>query len=293
MKFLALLLLGLNTHAQMSEWPSSVPHGPLDKAIEIPRIQAPEDRPVIRNIPPPARTVAQPPPRILKSRAVKRQRLLASNDSSSMSVPMIKAETRARTSSAPTRPSSSDSKIYFTSFYALTNQASYSGTATVQGGSKSFSATESNTGAFGIGGGYRQRPTYGFGYAVQLGYEFARQAKGLTGTAGNGRLTADYEGGYAMSMLTGQVSGLYALNPSFHIFGGVNYPYIRSENSGVHLTGLPGYQIGAGYSLSPRVAIQVEYRVIRMKGSIDMPPTPLRIESGSLPGFVLSIDYLF
>lgn len=297
MKFIFLFLIAGSAHAQMSEWPTSVPKPagykePETVAIPPPReftvrevppppVNTPPRREVVREVPAPRRApVRKPAPR-----------LLASNDTAtSISVPIVKAETRAKAKSA-TKSGARDSKFYFSAFYSLTNEASYSGNTTISGQSQSYSATESNSGAFGVGGGYKHRPLRGFGYAAQLGYEFARQAKGLSGTAGSRALTGDYEGGYAMSMFTGQANALYAVDSAFHVYAGVNYPYIQSQNSNVELTGQPGYQVGAGYAITQRLGVQVEFRVIRMKGSINMPPTPLQIESGTLPGFVLSIDY--
>ncbi len=295
MKFIILFFLAGSAHAQMSEWPSSVPRGPQDKPIVLPRISAPDtveipapkefSRPtVIREVP------APPPPRPApRLKQVRKGRILASNDSSAISVPVVKAETRTKTK--PTKTLSKDSNFYFSAFYSLTNEASYSGNANIQGQSQSYTASESNSGAFGVAGGYRHRPAQGFGYAAQLGYEFARQAKSLSGTAGSQTLTGDYEGGYSMSMFTAQANAIYAVDSAIHVYGGLNYPYIMSQNSAVDLTGQPGYQIGAGYAITQKLGVQLEYRVIRMKGSIKMPPTPLQIESGTLPGFVLSIDY--
>ncbi len=196
---------------------------------------------------------------------------------------------RTTVSNEERRGNSAPSNWVVSGFYNLAKQTSYTGTTSVQGQNQSYTANESSAPGLGIAGAYVYRPPRGFGFTGQMAFEYGRTATSLTGNAGGRNLSSDYGAGYTTHTLIGAGNGSYAID-RYYFYGGVNYPYVMGSES-VQLTGLPGYQVGAGAGLTKNLGMHLEYRMIRMKGSLNMPPTRLEVEEARMPGIILSVDY--
>ncbi len=197
---------------------------------------------------------------------------------------------RVRTTVTPSKESRGRRTNWmFSGFYNLAKETEYSGNTAVQGSDTSYSATENSSSGLGVATSYIYRPPSGFGFTGQVGFEYGRTATSLTGNAGGRSLTSDYGAGYTTNMFTGAGNGTFSFD-RYYIYGGLNYPYIMGSNN-VDLVGLPGYQAGAGASLTRHLGLHFEYRMIRMKGALNMSPTRLEVEEARMPGFILSVDY--
>lgn len=200
-----------------------------------------------------------------------------------------------RTQSDLSEPSEvfSPSHFFISGYYSGANEGTYSGNANVKtlNISSDYKATESTEGAPGLAGGYMYKPEWGFGFSGLVGYEFPRKSKGIKGTAGNLKITGTYEGDVSTSLISGVANGLFVFNRWIYLSAGFNYPFIMTD-SNADLTGLPGYQLGLGSSVTNHLGVRLEYRVLRMKGKIDVPnQLDMTIDEAQFPGFLLSVDY--
>ncbi len=198
---------------------------------------------------------------------------------------------------APPPPMESESSTYskrsgffVSGLYSSANEVAYKGDVSLPTYRGPFSATESTAGTFGLAGGYRYLRPYGFGFDGYVAYEFPRTSKGLTGTAGPNRLNGTYEGDVSTSLLSLVANANYSIGDLFYVVAGVNFPIVFSSST-MELQGLPGYQIGVGAKVWKQFSIELDYRVLRMKGTIDVPPMNLQIEEANFPGFVLFVHY--
>ncbi len=183
------------------------------------------------------------------------------------------------------------SAFFISTYYSTADEGSYKGTATVLGQSMPYTATEDTTSAPGLAFGYLRRPANGFGLNGFLAYEFPRKGKSLSGQANGYKITGTYQGNVSTSLLSSVVNGIWSYNTWLYFYAGANYPLIMGTPDYAKLSGLPGYQIGVGSSLTERFGVHLEYRVIRMKGQLNFPNLPLTIDEARLPGFILSVDY--
>lgn len=182
------------------------------------------------------------------------------------------------------------SGFFVSALYSSANEVSYKGTVATPTVNGAFTATESTAGAFGFGGGYRFRQPGSFGFDVGAAYEFPRGSGGIRGTSGTNTIRGDYEGDVSTSLLSFVGNANFSIGTRFYVSGGVNYPLVFSSST-MKMQGLPGFQLGVGGQLTERFSLELDYRVLRMKGRIDVAPMNLTIEEASFPGFILSVHY--
>lgn len=184
----------------------------------------------------------------------------------------------------------SNEKIYFSVLYSSANEATYKGKTVLFNTPASFSATETTEGAMGLAGGYRYLSPNWFGFDVALAYELPRKSNGIRGSAGTATVTGTYEGDVSTSLLSLTGGANFSLGESLYFSAGINVPVVYSSGN-QNLQGLPGYQAGIGYFLTEHFSLHLDYRVLRMKGTIDVAPLKLTIEEASFPGFILLLNY--
>lgn len=271
--------------------PHYVDPGPRTRYIPPPPVvYKTEPKPVeIRKIQPPPPT-RQAPARVVRRAPEPREPTRSRRQIASSVMTNESYVPRVRTA-APRRSHSSHgtSNWMFSAFYNLAKEASYEGSTSVSGQSQSFSATETSSPGMGLAGGYMYRPSTGFGFNGQLQFEYGRTATSMSGQAGGSNLGSNYGAGYSTNTFTGAANGLYSMG-GLYLYGGINYPYVMGSSS-VQLSGLPGYQAGAGYALTRKWGVHTEYRAIRMKGTLQAPPSNLEVSEASLKGFMLFVDF--
>lgn len=191
----------------------------------------------------------------------------------------------------PTSPSLAvNSGFYVAALYSSANEVRYKGQISTPTISGAFTATESTSGAFGLGGGYQYLQTNWFGFDFSAAFEFPRGSSGIRGTSGSNSIRGDYEGDVSTSLLSFVGNANYSIGVRAYVSAGLNFPMVFSSST-MKMQGLPGYQLGVGGRLTESLSIGLDYRVLRMKGTIDVPPMKLTIEEASFPGFILSVRY--
>ena len=71
----------------------------------------------------------------------------------------------------------------------------------------------------------------------------------------------------------------------------MNFPFIFSGGDQA-MSGQIGYQAGAGYAFTGTISADLQYRDLKMKGSINSPPLVLTIDQAHFSGFLLTLHYL-
>lgn len=190
------------------------------------------------------------------------------------------------------RPAPKDSRSAWTfaALYSSANQVAYAGQTTLFGQPTSYAATEQTAGALGFSAGYIKEFGSGFGFESRLLYELPRRSSGISGMAGTYRITGVYEGEVSTSLLAAAIGMRYSLARWLSLSLGVNFPIILSEEY-TKLQGLLRYQLGVGSAITEKWSIQLQYRLLRMKGEIAAPGLQLQIDEAKLPGFVVVVEY--
>ncbi len=181
-------------------------------------------------------------------------------------------------------------RFYFSVLYSSANEATYKGDTVLFGTPAAFSAKETTEGALGFAAGFRYRSPNWFGFDGAAAYELPRKSKGISGSAGTATVTGTYEGDVSTSLLGLAGNMNYSIGSSFYLSAGINFPVVFSSGNQA-LSGLLGYQMGGGYELTENFSLHLDYRVLRMKGIIDVPPLKLTIEEATFPGFLFYINY--
>lgn len=184
-----------------------------------------------------------------------------------------------------------DSALFASFYYSTADEGNYKGQTTYLGQTLDYTATEDTDSAPGLAAGYAYRPSRGFGFTGFAAYEFPRKSKGFHGTAGNYKITGTYSGDVSTSILTGVANAIWSYESWLYFYGGANYPMIMGGNDSIKLSGQPGYQLGIGSRITQQIGAHLEYRVIRMKGQVNIPGLPLTIDEATLPGWIFSLDY--
>jgi hypothetical protein len=182
---------------------------------------------------------------------------------------------------------------YGSLLYSSADEVRYKGDVDLFGSPTPFTATEGSNPAFGLAGGYISRRRSGFGYGTGLMFEFVRKSEGIEGNAGGVVVTGNYVGSGGTNLWSTHLNGNYSFGSDFYLFLGVNYPLTFLSKGAEDFRGLPGYQVGAGYAFTDRISAEAGYRMLRLKGTIDHPSISLDVEEGRMPGFILSVQYLF
>jgi hypothetical protein len=201
--------------------------------------------------------------------------------------------TEAR-AAAPSRPESSslDHHVFASLIYSTASQVNYRGSAPLYGNVTPYTATESSSGAFGLSGGYQYRQANFFGFSGELSFEFVRNSNGINGNAGNLNIQGTYIGNGGTNVWATDLNLNYSLGSYFYLFAGPNFPLTFLIKGGQALTGLPGYQAGAGYSVLDRLSVEAAYRMLRMKGTINGAGSALQVDEATFPGFILGAKFL-
>jgi hypothetical protein len=190
-------------------------------------------------------------------------------------------------------PSMTDRHIFLAVLFSSANQINYKGNLDLYGSSTPFEATEKTRGVFGLAAGYVLRRSSSFGYGGELVYELPRPSDGINGTAGGLIVHGTYEGSPSKSLLTASGNINFSFGSRAYVFAGLNYPFAFTGGDGQSFSGLPGYQLGGGFSITERISAEVSYRVLRLKGAIETPPLNLHIDEATFSGLVIAVHYLF
>lgn len=231
----------------------------------------------------------QPKPKSLK---LKRNKTLPATNQSQDFLTAHPPEKPGESLSPPSS-SSLDRHIFVSALYSSANEIHYTGQVTIAGVQTPFAAVEQSSPAAGLAGGYVVRRLNSIGFSGDLTFELPRRSSTIIGQAGNVGVHGSYEGNQSNSLLTANANANWSIGADIYIFAGLNYPLTLTSGSGESLSGLPGYQGGAGYAFTDRISLEASYRVVRLKGTIDSPPFNLVIDEASLSGYLLAIHYLF
>jgi hypothetical protein len=177
--------------------------------------------------------------------------------------------------------------------YNSANQLVYGGNVNLLSGNVRFVITDQTTPQVGFSGGYFYSRPWGFGYSTELMAELPRTSQGISGTAGDLKVTGKYLGDPKLSLVTMNASGNYSLGKIFFLFAGFNYPFVISSESSAQFSGLIGYLGGVGGYINEHLQLAASYRLVAMKGHMSSEGMEFDIAEANFKGVMIQLRYGF